>query len=320
MLTLAAQSAAALDDVIVAMPNFTFTSTPNLIAEELGLWAKHGLQVKIVQIQGVGATNAVIAGSADFAQAGGATLARAAVRGQRLLAIANTVERNIVIITMRKEVAEAAGFDAKAPLGKRAAVLRGKSFGVGAINANPHAYLMAVAARAGIGPDGLRVTAMEGNAMWAAFQSRQIDGMSNSPPWPLKPVVEGASVVIASGPDGDPPNALNFAYNVVLARPETCEKRRHICVAMGRVIKEAVAYMHSHPAEVLAILGKKFPNLEPKLIAAAYDEILKSTPKVPVLTKQALENADDINVEAGMMKADAKLKSYEGLYTDEFVK
>ena len=320
MLTLAAQPAAALDDVIVAMPNFTFTSTPNLIAEELGLWAKHGLQVKIVQIQGVGATNAVIAGSADFAQAGGATLARAAVRGQRLLAIANTVERNIVIITMRKEIAEAAGFDARAPLEKRAAVLRGKSFGVGAINANPHAYLLAVASRAGIGPDGLRVTALEGNAMWAAFQSKQIDGMSNSPPWPLKPVVEGASVVIASGPDGDPPNALNFAYNVVLARPETCEKRRHICVAMGRVIKEAVAYMHSHPAEVLAILGKKFPNLEPKLIAAAYDEILKSTPKVPVLTKQALENADDINVEAGMMKADAKLKSYDGLYTDEFVK
>ena len=38
------------------------------------------------------------------------------------------------------------------------------------------------------------------------------------------------------------------------------------------------------------------------------------------MTKQSLENADDFNVEAGMMKADAKLKSYDGLYTDEFVK
>jgi NitT/TauT family transport system substrate-binding protein len=317
---LAAQPAAALDDVIIAMPNFTFTSTPNLVAEELGLWAKYGLQVKIVQIQGVGATNAVIAGSADFVQAGGSTLTRAAARGQRLLAIANTAERNIVMITMRKEVAEAAGFDAKAPLEKRAAVLRGKSFGVGAINANPHAYLLAIASRAGIGPDGLRVTALEGNAMWAAFQSKQIDGMSNSPPWPLKPVIDGASVVIASGPDGDPPNAVNFAYNVILAKPETCEKRKQICVAMGRVVTEAIAYMHSHPAEVVALLGKKFPNLEPKLIAAAYDQILKSTPKIPVVTKQALENADDFNVEAGMMKADAKLKSYDGLFTDEYVK
>ena len=315
-----AQPTKALDNIIVAMPNFTFTSTPNLVAEELGLWAKYGLEVKIVQIQGVGATNAVIAGSADFAQAGGSTLTRAATRGQRLLAIANTAERNIVMITMRKEIAEAAGFDAKAPLEKRAAVLRGKSFGVGAINANPHAYLMAVAARASIGQDGLRVTALEGNAMWAAFQSKQIDGMSNSPPWPLKPVVDGLSVVIASGPDGDPPNAINFAYNVILAKPETCEKRKQICVAMGRVMKEAIAYMHGHKAEVMALLGRKFSSLEPKLIAAAYDEIIKSTPKVPAVTRQSLENADQFNVEAGMMKADAKLKSYDGLYTDEYVK
>ena len=302
----------ALQDIIISMPNF--------IAEELGLWAKHGLRVKIIQIAGVGATNAVIAGSSDFVQTGGSTLTRAATRGQRLLAIANTAERNIVAITMRKEVAEAAGFDAKAPIEKRAQVLRGKTFGVGAINANPHAYLLAVAARGGVKPDELRVTALEGNAMWAAFQSKQIDGMSNSPPWPLKPVVDGLSVVIASGPEGDPPNAINFAYNVILAKPETCEKRKQICVAMGRVMKEAIAYMHGHKAEVMALLGRKFSSLEPKLIAAAYDEIIKSTPKVPAVTRQSLENADQFNVEAGMMKADAKLKSYDGLYTDEYVK
>jgi hypothetical protein len=56
------------------------------------------------------------------------------------------------------------------------------------------------------------------------------------------------------------------------------------------------------------------------LIAAAFEEIRKATPKVPVVTKESLNNADDFNVEAGMMKADAKLKSYDGLYTDEFVK
>src|SRR6266581_1248697 len=212
----------ALEDIIISMPNFTFTSTPNFIAEEPGLWAKYGLRVKIIRIAGVGATNAVIAGSADFVQAGGSTLTRAAARGQRLLAIANTAERNIVAITMRKEIAEAAGF--------------------------------------GVKPDELRVTALEGNAMMAAFQNKQIDGMSNSPPWPLKPVVDGLSVVIASGPNGDPPNAINFAYNVILAKPETCQKRKAVCAGMGQVMKEAVAYISTHPAEVIAILGKKFPN------------------------------------------------------------
>src|SRR5260221_12815541 len=133
ILALAAQPAAALDDIVIAMPNFTFTSTPNLIAEELGLWAKHGLQVKIVQIQGVGATNAVISGSADFAQAGGSTLTRANARGQRLIAIANTAERNIVNITLRKELAP--GFHPKAPLAQAAQFLRGKPIAYGATHA-----------------------------------------------------------------------------------------------------------------------------------------------------------------------------------------
>ena len=278
----------------------------------MGLWAKHGLRVKIIQIAGVGATNAVIAGSADFVHAGGSTLTRAASRGQRLLAIANTAERNIVAITMRKEVAEAAGFDAKAPLEKRAAVLRGKTFGVGAINANPHAYLLAVASRGGVKPDELRVTALEGNAMMAAFQSEQIDGMSNSPPWPLKPVIDGLR--------WSSPAARTAIRRTRSTSPTTSSWRSRrparsggtSASAWAQVMKEAIAYMHTHPAEVLAILGKKFPSLEPKLIAAAYAEILKSTPKVPVVTREALDNADDFNVEAGMMKADDKLKCTTG--------
>ncbi len=309
---------AALEDVIVAVPNFTFTLTPTLVAEELGLWEKHGLRFKMIQIQGVGATNAVIAGSADFAQAGGSTLTRANARGQKLVAIANTAERNIVAITLRKEFAP--GFDPKAPLEKRAQALRGRTLGVGSLQANPHAYLRVVAARAGIDPESIRVTALEGNAQLAAFGSKAIDGMSNSPPFPMKPVLDGLSVVIANGPDGDPPNALNFAYNVVLTRPETCERRKSVCVKMGRAYKDAVAFILDHSKETVAILQKRFTTLDRALIEAAFEQIRKSTPRIPSVTREALENADDFNVEAGFMKKEEKLKSYEGLFTNEFVK
>jgi NitT/TauT family transport system substrate-binding protein len=37
------------------------------------------------------------------------------------------------------------------------------------------------------------------------------------------------------------------------------------------------------------------------------------------VTRESLENADDFNVEAGFMKKDEKLKSYDGLFTNEFV-
>src|SRR6266704_4484463 len=105
----------------------------------------------MIQIQGVGATNAVIAGSADFAKAGGSTLTRANARGQKLVAIANTAERNIVAITLRKEFAP--GFDPKAPLEKRAQALRGRTLAVDAINSIIHAYVRMLAKRAGFDPE-----------------------------------------------------------------------------------------------------------------------------------------------------------------------
>jgi ABC-type nitrate/sulfonate/bicarbonate transport system substrate-binding protein len=149
------------EDITMAVPNITFNLTATFIADDLGLWGKHGLRFKMIQVTGVGAANAVIAGSADFSQGGGSTLTRAAARGQRLLAIASTADRNIVAITLRKELAP--GFDPKAPLAQRAQVLRGRTIAVGAIQANPHAYLRVIAARGGIDPESIRVTAMEGN-------------------------------------------------------------------------------------------------------------------------------------------------------------
>jgi NitT/TauT family transport system substrate-binding protein len=38
------------------------------------------------------------------------------------------------------------------------------------------------------------------------------------------------------------------------------------------------------------------------------------------VSKVGLENAELFNIEAGLLKPDEKLKSYDGLFTDEFVK
>ena len=308
------------EDAVLAVPNVALTFAPGYLAEDLGLFAKHGLNLKSVVIAGIGSANAVISGSADFAQISGATLTRAAARGQRMLAIASTLNRPTIQIVMRKDLAAAAGFDPKAALDKRMQVLRGRTIAVGAIQANPHAYLRVIAARGGIDPESIRVTAMEGNAMLGAFQTKAIDGMSSSPPYPLKPVLDGASIVIASGPDGDPPNAMPFAYNIVLARPDTCEKRKSACQKIGRVFNEALAYLHAQPQETIAILQKKFAALEPALIASAFEEIRKSTPRTAVVTKESIENADDFNVAGGLMKAEDKLKSYDGLFTNDYVR
>ena len=73
---------------------------------------------------------------------------------------------------------------------------------------------------------------------------------------------------------------------------------------------------------ILALSGDCFAldTLDEKLLAASVAVMRKATPRNPVVSAAALENPDRFNVEAGLMRADEKLPSYDGLFTDEYVK
>jgi NitT/TauT family transport system substrate-binding protein len=311
---------AKLTDVVLANPAISLSFSAAYLAEDLGMFTKHGLRVKMIEIPGVGAINAVISGSADFAQPSSLSLTRAASKGQRLLAIAETSNKPIIQVALRKEFAEAGGFDPKAPFEKRAALLRGRTIAVDATGSLIHAYVLLMAKRAGIDANGVQIAFMQPPNMVAAFQAKQIDGYAMSPPWPLVPVVQGTAVMLASGPDGEPADLEPFANNVVVTKPETCQKRRPLCEAIGTTFVEAEAYIHDHPADALALLKKRFAALDEKVLAAAFEAIRKISPSPPLVNKKGMENAEIFNVDAGLMKPEEKLASYDGLSTDEFVK
>jgi NitT/TauT family transport system substrate-binding protein len=309
-----------LEDVTMAVPTFSLSFSLGYLAEDLGFFAKHGLRVKSVTIVGLGAINSVIAGSSDFAEPSSGSLTRAAAKGQRLLAIAELLNRPIVQVVLRKDLAEEAKFDPKAPLAKRALVLKGRTIGVDSINSVIHAYVRLLAKRAGYDPESIRVAPMQPASLLAAFQSKSIDGFAMSPPWPLKPVLDGTAVMIASGPDGDPADMAPFSNTVLVTRPETCEKRKTVCEGMGHAFADAAAFMHEHPKEALAVLKKRFPTVEDPLLKASFDVILKITPNPPIVSRAGLENTEIYNIDAGLLKPEEKLKSYEGLYTEAYVK
>ena len=56
------------------------------------------------------------------------------------------------------------------------------------------------------------------------------------------------------------------------------------------------------------------------MLADAIEVVRKSTPASPAVTAEELANAENFNVEARLMKAEEKLKSYDGLFTDRYVK
>jgi NitT/TauT family transport system substrate-binding protein len=308
------------EEATMAVPAIGFPFVASYIADGLNLWDKHGLKVRTIVIAGIGSTNAVISGSAEFAQISGLSLTRAAASGQRLLAIVNTTDRPITEISIRKDIATAVNFDPKAPLEKRAQILKGHTFAIGGVNTVVHAYLRIVAGIGGLDPESIRVAPMAGDNMLAAMQTRAIDGMSTVLPWTRKGTVEGSTVLVASGAEGDPPHLSPLAFNVVATKPETCEKRRALCDKMGRAFAEAMTFIRSDAKGTLAILKKTFASFDDAVLADAIEVVRKSTPASPAVTAEMLANAENFNVEARLMKAEAKLKSYEGLATGEYVK
>jgi NitT/TauT family transport system substrate-binding protein len=321
---LASPAQAEVEKTTVALPAIALIFSSVYIAEDAGIFQKEGLEVKQQVITGIAAANAVISGSIDFSSSSGVTITRAAARHQPLIAIAGTFDRSGFWVVLSKKVADERHFDAKAPLAERAKLMKGLRLAVGAINAIPHAYLKTIAKIGGLdGEKDIVVAGMSPPDQVGALERGAIDGFSGGPPVMDEVVLKGDAVVLANGTTGaavDPPWLSHVAANVILTRPQFCADHRSICVKMGHAMVEASKFMHEHPKEAMALLGKRLNIKDPKVLASAYENTLAATPLSPALDAKGLAIADQMNIEAGFMKADEKLPSYDSLFTNEYLK
>src|SRR5262249_45387365 len=101
--------------ILMALPAATLTFSNAFLAEDAGFYRQEGLKVPNRTIVGVGSVNAVISGSADFTMGPGPVFLRAAAQGQRLLALVNLINKPLVELVLRKDVAAAAGVTEATP-------------------------------------------------------------------------------------------------------------------------------------------------------------------------------------------------------------
>lgn len=311
---------AEMEKTTVALPALAIVFLSAYVAEDAHLYEKEGLDVKTVFITGVGAFNAVVSGSADFSNSSGLSFNRAAAHGQRMLAIANTLDRLPMEIVLRKDIADSIHFDPSASLAVRAQALKGRTLAIDSVNSIVHAYLRVIGKAGGYDPEQITVAPLQPADMLGAFDRKAIDGFSNGPPWPQKVETEGTGVFIAGGIQGDPPGINPLAFNVIVARPQYCQEHRSICQKMGRAMIDAANFIQDHPAEALAFIKKRFEQVGDAAVTKAFNQVREATPRMPSVTAVQLANADKLNLDAGLMKPEDKVQSYDGLFTDEFLK
>src|SRR5262249_17038300 len=300
-------------EIIMALPAQTLTFSTAFVAEDAGFYKNEGLKVSHRFLVGV-------AGSADFTVGTGPVSLRAAAQGQRMLAIANLLDKPLVEMVLRKDAAEAAKITPGMPLAERAKALRGKTIGIQGIGSIVHAWQRLVANRAGLdGGKGVRIAPMDPPAMLPALENKGVDGYATSLPFTTQAVVRGSAVMLASAAS-DAPDLLPFTYGLLYTKPDTCTQNREKCARIVRALAAANRFILEKPEEALGLLRKRFDKMDPAVLATAWQVVSKahaSDIKVPVV---GLDNSQKVSLEAKLLDPKDTLKTFEGLYTDNFLR
>lgn len=312
-------SLAQADQAVIALPATSLTFSATYIAQELRFWERQGLKVKLTLVSGIGAANAVLAGSVEFSSSSGPTVIRANARGQRLFAIANTIEKPMVEIVVSQDIARRSGLSEKSPVEKRAGALRGLRMAVDSVNSVVHGYLKYFARKGGVDPEReITVTPMAPPNMLAALKSGAIDGFTMSLPWPLIPVHEGRAMRLVSSARGDLPELNPFAYNLVITRHDFCDHKSNVCRVLAAGYREALVYLQEKPKESLAVLRGRFAKMDPKVLAEAFELIRASSSRTGKIDEGGLAKAQEFMLAQGMIRPEESLKSFASIYTNKF--
>jgi NitT/TauT family transport system substrate-binding protein len=320
LLGLVAPARAEIEHTSIAQTPAIMPFLAAYIAEDANIWRDNELDVKVIYLDGVATMNAVIAGSADFALSSSSALTRAAAHGQRLLALAAINNQSGQVTVLRKDLADAAHFDPAAPLAVRAQILKGRVMAAGGVGSVADVFLRTIAKAGGVDQSALTISPIGAFELLAAFSRHAVDGFSYSLPYPLQAAAEGTAVVVADGTNGEPKELFPLAAGLLVTRPQICAEHRSLCEKMGRSIVQATKFLLERKPEALAILKKRFPAVNDAVLASAFAAVARMTQSPPSITLIALENGDRMNAEAGFLKAEDKVPSYDGLYTNEFLR
>jgi ABC-type nitrate/sulfonate/bicarbonate transport system substrate-binding protein len=227
----------------------------------MGLFEKHGLDVKFIIMESANAaTAALISKSIDVALAGPGEVIAAQIRGQRVVLIASVYSGLGASLILSKPVADSTGVSPTAPVIDRLKALDG--IVIGTSNAtSPYTVAFRGATKAaGSSP---RFTYVSVPAMAASLETGAIHGFIASAPFWATPVLKGSGVIWISGPKGElppenmPKSSIGLAVlrDVAAADPALIKK-------ITAVVSDLNEALDERPAEVKAAAARLFPELD----------------------------------------------------------
>lgn len=274
-----------------AAPSLTIAVPLTMVANRTD--RAHGIAVDL-QATGTSSTiivDAVLSGQADFGSPGTADALQAIRQGANLKIIAAVVN-NLQVMVLRDDIIAKLGVTPEAPVADRMRALKGLIIGTGAVGSTHYQILRSYLKQYGIDPDkDVRLVGLgETAALISGIEQKRYDAIAYASPIVDFAVAKGIAKVWISGPRGDVPGANNVKTCVIVARPDTIEKRRPDVDALRAALADALAAVRmDHAAIGHTLHDKYFPKLDADVWAEAWNGATTAYPDSLAFTRQAYE-------------------------------
>lgn len=231
-----------LDRVRVGLSSLSATSGSLWVAEERGLYKKHGINPELIVIGG-GASRVVsslIAGDIQFASGGGDAVIRAGLKGADVISVASPLVKGLQRVMSRSDI-------------RGPEELRGKKIGITRFGSASHLVILLALRRWGMRPEEVQILQVESSpAMLVSLDRGAIDAAVLTMPSFFVAEERGYRVLADLG-DMD----IYYLQNTLDSTRGYLRKNRDQALRFIKGSVEGIAYFKKNKKESLEVLRKK---------------------------------------------------------------
>ncbi|HJU62155.1 MAG TPA: ABC transporter substrate-binding protein [Candidatus Binatia bacterium] len=277
-------SSAAQDKLRIGLSSISATSGSIWVAEEKGLFQKHGINAEVIIIGG-GASRVVsslIAGEIQYSVGGGDAVIRSALRGADTVLVASPLKTGLQRLMVRPDI-------------KTPAELKGKKIGITRFGSASHWILQLFLRKWGMRSEDIQMVQLGSSpAMLASLEKAAVDGAVFTIPTFFVAEDRGYRV-LADPVDLD----IYYLQNSVDSTKSLLRQKHDQAVRFIKGICEGLAYFRKNRKESLAVLQKKLriqsaQEKDIKYLEASYNLLAtKFYNQVPYAIPKAVETTLD---------------------------
>src|SRR5258706_10548761 len=267
--------------IVYASRSIPFFSA--FVAKEMNFYAKHGLDVELIQVAPRIAITALATNQVDYSLNIGSTM-RAAMRGLPVRAVASsTTAPFFALITREKSVQD----------------LKGKLVGVTDPGGTNYQVTKLILQHYGLVPlkDVQLLTIGEEKVILEALLSGRIAGAAISPPWPFEAERHGFKILAKAS------DVAQFPFVGPTASLDKIKNQREQVKKVIRAEQDALRFIRERSPEAIDIIGRLF-RMDKEIAQKSYDFTASFYSRDARIQPEAVKRLIALEKEAGNIKED----------------